>query len=425
MLLPQSPLIHFQWDQPGAALRATEVKPKLDRYIIKRYRKENGTEIPKQWLIEQPSKDKTAEKKPALKYRMRITAQNQNAPIILGTIKVPITRRDGSVGYKRQATPYDIYYGNTGDENDKKGIMREHRLEIQCFVSGLFETIKNYIREFFIVTNFGTMQSKGFGSFVIDDTDTKPRSICKVLMKEYGADTCYWFEASKGAVFKQIKTVYSLMKSGINLSVTDKSDKTKRNQIAYCRSLLFDYFHSENKNAKGDDYFIGNEKAWMKRKGIAPITGKHKYHPNESNAPERYVRALLGIGETLQFIPENFSTRDKDKIVVKYGHTEKDKEKKIDRLPSPILFKVINNKVYFLATKINPIIFDKEFRFSSSRNKDTIRTPKKNEVRDNFLEDFLDYVYYVLQDCNEKEQFREIRETNFKKESSEVKKHGK
>ena len=37
MLLPQSPLIHFQWDQPGAALRATEVKPKLDRYIIKRY----------------------------------------------------------------------------------------------------------------------------------------------------------------------------------------------------------------------------------------------------------------------------------------------------------------------------------------------------------------------------------------------------
>ena len=159
-LIPQSPLIHFQWDQSGAALRATEVKPKLDRYIIKRYRKENGTEIPKQWLIEQPSKDKTADKKPALKYRMRITAQNQNAPIILGTIKVPITLRDGSVGSKRQATPYDIYYGNTGDENDKKGIMREHRLEIQCFVSGLFETIKNYIHEFFIVTNFGTMQSK-------------------------------------------------------------------------------------------------------------------------------------------------------------------------------------------------------------------------------------------------------------------------
>ena len=35
-LKQHTPLIHFQQDQEGATLRATEVKPKLDRFIIER-----------------------------------------------------------------------------------------------------------------------------------------------------------------------------------------------------------------------------------------------------------------------------------------------------------------------------------------------------------------------------------------------------
>lgn len=33
-LKQHTPLIHFQWQQEGATLRASEVKPKLDRFII-------------------------------------------------------------------------------------------------------------------------------------------------------------------------------------------------------------------------------------------------------------------------------------------------------------------------------------------------------------------------------------------------------
>ena len=33
-LKQQTPMIHFQSKEPGACLRATEVKPKLDRFII-------------------------------------------------------------------------------------------------------------------------------------------------------------------------------------------------------------------------------------------------------------------------------------------------------------------------------------------------------------------------------------------------------
>jgi len=32
----KSPIIHFQHDQAGATLRATEVKPKLDRFILEK-----------------------------------------------------------------------------------------------------------------------------------------------------------------------------------------------------------------------------------------------------------------------------------------------------------------------------------------------------------------------------------------------------
>ena len=49
-LLPQSPLIHFQSEQPGAALRATEVKPKLDKYALKyklRFSVEGESELKK------------------------------------------------------------------------------------------------------------------------------------------------------------------------------------------------------------------------------------------------------------------------------------------------------------------------------------------------------------------------------------------
>ena len=35
-LKQHTPIIHFQHDQEGATLRATEVKPKLDRFIIEK-----------------------------------------------------------------------------------------------------------------------------------------------------------------------------------------------------------------------------------------------------------------------------------------------------------------------------------------------------------------------------------------------------
>lgn len=41
-LKQHTPLIHFQWEQEGATLRASEVKPKLDRFVLEKLGKEAG-----------------------------------------------------------------------------------------------------------------------------------------------------------------------------------------------------------------------------------------------------------------------------------------------------------------------------------------------------------------------------------------------
>ena len=71
-LKQHTPIIHFQHDQHGATLRATEVKPKLDRFLIEKLQltqKVNGKEVPKpefkKWFINE------GKEHPALDYKMR------------------------------------------------------------------------------------------------------------------------------------------------------------------------------------------------------------------------------------------------------------------------------------------------------------------------------------------------------------------
>ena len=49
-LKEHTPIIHFQHDQDGATLRATEVKPKLDRFIIK-HKYNDDFDLCKEYLV--------------------------------------------------------------------------------------------------------------------------------------------------------------------------------------------------------------------------------------------------------------------------------------------------------------------------------------------------------------------------------------
>ncbi len=383
-LLAQSPLIHFQWNLLGAALRATEVKPKLDRYIIKRYIKQYGKPVPGKWRNKQSPT--------ALNYKLRIVADGVPETTLLGNISKNKAKTLEEKDYAFEGCPYDIFYGNTGDVSEKRGVTVDMKLTVDCFITELREYIDSVIGDFFIVTNFGTMQGKGFGSYIVDGKKKDPNHICQTLIAEYQANACYRFKASKSP-FKQIKCLYSLMKTGVNQNYTKPP--------AYRRSILFDYMHEQG---------FGNEKAWLKQKHIAPALGKNV---DQNDEKSRYVRALFGIGEEIEF--KNSLKDANDKVSVKI----KDSEEKIERLNSPVFFKVINNIVYYIGMPINEEIYGKTFIFSSNMGRGEISVPRKEDLPEDFINDFMHYAFTKLNIYSA--EFKDIKGLRIE----EVKRNGK
>lgn len=337
-LLCQTPMIHFQPDQEGATLRATEVKPKLDRYLIRKL----GRETVEPWLI--PGQ------KGALNYKLRFRAEKT---------------QQVELGFK---TPYDIYYGNMGDGPKKKGICGAVEMTVICMIPGLMAAIDEHIGDFFIAHNFGTMQDKGFGSFLVKDRPAGEAHIAKVLKDAYGARACYSFPGDKQP-FKRIKALYSVMKSGVNFR-------------GYQRSLLFLYMHER--------YQMGNEKAWLKEKGLAPAVGR-KPQGGPSDHDPYYVRALLGVGDRLEF-KESAEKGDRRKREVKVSDLGGD----IDRFPSPIFFKVAAGEVYYVAQRLNKKIYGALFEFSSNTGKGKLSVPTEEQLGEAFIDEFLEYCFQKI-----------------------------
>ena len=264
-LKQQTPIIHFQYAQSGATLRATEVKPKLDAFILKKVGEKTAQS--EGWFIGDTE---------ALNYKMRFHSPGEE--------RVDLSTK-----------AYDIYYGNMGEDTIfVEGIFAKNKtvtMEIICFYEKLRDMIDSVLENFFNVTNFGRMQNKGFGSFILepkanDRINVRKLRIQKQLCEQYGAAHCYSFPA-EGQCFKRIKTVYSIIKSGLNFG-------------GYRRSLLFYYMH---------DMSIGNEKAWLKQRGIAPSVFKTEdnrkkyklYRESKNTHDPLYVRALLGVGDHVEY----------------------------------------------------------------------------------------------------------------------------
>ena len=336
-LSAQTPLIHFQYEQPGATLRATEVKPKLDKFL-KEKAKKDGADLSGCFVGDTD----------ALDYKMRIVSDGKARIVSLG-----FKDENG------QKTEYDIYYGNMGNNSQKKkGVSGNAKITIACLKSGLLEFIDKYIGEFFAVTNFGTMSNKGFGSFIVSEKKLSEAQVSVALKERYGASRCYCIN-SQGTHFKQIKVIYSILKSGVNFH-------------GYQRSLLFLFMHNE--------YDYGNEKAWLKQQRIAPALGRNA---DQHDKVSYFVRALLGVGERIEFL--NDLNNRRDKVVV----TISDSNKQIERLPSPIIFKVIGNSIYMVANRIDENIYGKTFTFESKMGKGTLKVPTKAELGEDFIDKFL------------------------------------
>ena len=434
-------LLHFQ-AKPSSGenvcLRASEVKPKLDRFILKKLGEiKTVKEKYSSWIQAEHLNGEDV----AFKYRMTIVRCSERMNIYETDHRSSFEKRNG-VPEPEFVLP-NIYYGNMGDGPERYGVFFIDGLKIQitCFIPDLKNFIDKYIAEFFAVTNFGTMQNKGFGSFTIEGTDDN--TVIEALKNNYDSKKCFKIAVNQSGydndtqkeLFDTVKQVYSVMKSGQNIMKKEKG-KLVTNCDKYIRSFIYEYMHNEYK-VNGERVNIGNEKAYLKKKGIAPIRTTHE-PKNEhecdkqsdiDNNDFRFVRSLLGIAENIEWNePEDEQASDKlrkEKISISDITYSDEKDKNIARCPSPIFLKIIGSNIYFTANNPNEKTFERKFEFtnngytkgnakkSTRYNKSgTLSTLDKNEGKSFDIADFLtrykDYYNKNIKKLKIKFQIKEV-----------------
>lgn len=376
ILHAQSPMIHFQYDQTGATLRASEVKPKLDRYLLSQISEQDES-----WFI--------GESKTALNYKLRIEA----------LIHEKVCFKDRT---RRGDWKFPLYYGDIG-QNEEFGtfVFSDVYLTISCYQKDLQQAITNHLENFFICHNFGTMQGKGFGSFVINK-QVSETSVVRALKSVGAVGEIYKFDCvskleniteakSYQLIFEQIQTFYKLTKSGINQkkSVKDKeSGKKILLDKGYARSALFLYMHKKHS--------FGNEKAMIKANDLVDYKARsnrnssHEHQNYSDDHPHHYVRALLGMSSTMFKLPSRWNNPS-DYVKIQ--------SKQIKRFSSPLRFKVVNRIIYIYVVRDEGIL-GKSFKFISknyNHKSERITTPNSFDISD-----FLAFATWYYNTCLEK-----------------------
>jgi hypothetical protein len=351
-------MIHFQHDEPGACLRASEVKPKLDRFVAK-YLETRKIEVPKSWRIS-PEHD-------ALKYQMQFRADSNSKKVI------DLNRAN-----------FRYYFGNIGSEiAKKKGVLYSTPIcmRISCVCTEtvspvdepltLLELLSRLLGSFFKSHGFGTRNSKGFGAFSVIDETASNISLRPFFSVYYGIK--YPDECDVN-VLKDIWVIGNMMKSGFNFTFGDPND--------YYKGRIFRYF-----TIRG----IGSDKAFIKQKVLKRGSDSNR-DSEEYSGYERFVfsRAMLGLPGTFEFrYNENTTTRS-GKVEVSHPN--------IMRFKSPVLFRPYKNYLYFLPTEIPDAMFDAEFKL----NDKPINTPTREEF------DLIGYLDWFMLQFNTREDIHQF-----------------
>ena len=372
-LVQHTPLIHFQHSEPHACLRATEVKPKLDRFLIEQLEKDDrfGDGRWKKWFVGDGSQQ-------SFDYMMRITPNSEQVERTQ-SIERAIARAEHRPPNASLHEIHKNYFGNMASGNNIQDTIRETfkeslfykdglTLTIRCFIPELLTFIDEHIRGFFMMHNFGTRQRKGFGSFTVD-ISTKPNEPKGFdLVGKYCPNAYYCKldnDVNADALLDAVWVISAFLRSGFN-----------RGEGNYVRGFVFRYFQRE-KNP------LANDKAFVKQKVLHNVyneatRGEH-LHPYGNNVRYRYVRGLLGTNENSRFCrAPNAHTPVYDI----YTHSAEG----IERFPSPLLFKPIGKFVFILPQKMPDEIFGSDFYILEKNQEEKYDSKATSEQKLNYLQ---------------------------------------
>lgn len=378
-LVQHTPLIHFQHSEPHACLRATEVKPKLDRFLIEQLEKDDrfGDGRWKKWFVGDGSQQ-------SFDYMMRITPNSEQVErthSIENGIERAIARAEHRPPNASLHEIHKNYFGNMASGNNiqdtvqaiqetfKESLLYKDglTLTIRCFIPELLTLIDEHIRGFFMMHNFGTRQRKGFGSFTVD-ISTKPNEPKGFdLVGKYCPNAYYCKldnDVNADALLDAVWVISAFLRSGFN-----------RGEGNYVRGFVFRYFQRE-KNP------LANDKAFVKQQVLHNVyneatRGEH-LHPYGNNVRYRYVRGLLGTNENSRFCRDPNAHTPVYDI---YTHSAEG----IERFPSPLLFKPIGKFVFILPQKMPDKIFGSEFYILKKKQEEEYDSKATSDQKLNYL----------------------------------------
>lgn len=363
-LKQHSPLIHFQHDQDEATLRASEVKAKLDKFIIK-INTESG--IPENWKAKWKSGNNGIK---SLAYKISIKSND-------------IPKKDSVTIIPPNKDTWILH-------------LAPINLIIFSFEGTLLTEIRKQISHFFLSTSFGKRQNKGFGCFYPISVEEKGRSEIitefqgwsqlEVFLKK-GNFPIYLFDKTiqpgNSNFYEVVSEKWRILKSGFNYGGI------------YEKSAVFKYLCSQ---------ILRWDKRWIKKEIKKLIDGKilpydlqSKSKKGKANEPNdcsqqswiddvklkyeyRFGRAMLGLAENYEFLTE--SNNHKYKIIVE--------SKEVERFKAPVFFKVFNNNLFAILGEVPNEIFDKPlgFRVQTKKKEYNSKSKKDEWIPDSNIPEF-------------------------------------
>ncbi|MCD4793398.1 MAG: hypothetical protein K8R54_09210 [Bacteroidales bacterium] len=440
-LKQHTPIIHFQHDQHGATLRATELKPKLDKFILTKLGKETldekkqdekpftekeyldkGKEIAKSkvWIIDGQDG--------AMNYKVKITSgKKQNLKM-----HIPDEPKKG-----KWSSSYPTFFANMGKDTKEElvnfSMFDNVVITITCFIRDLKDKIEDDFAEFIAVTNFGTRQSKGFGSFYLD---AKDKNYKKINRDWFNYKTSVSINKNDNEqiteLFGKIELFYRALRTGINEKrpikennkiQNDENNIIKMRNVFYMKPLIFLYFNNkqiqwEKKTIK-ENYF--NNDLLNRNKGnyYGLKTQKNEFVNSDvltySSEKKKIIKDLLGLSteESWRSYNNAVITKTETKLdnsgkpIFKNEEVVDKEESKriIDRFQSPITFVPIeNNNGYDIYLIFNEQIEIKGTWFNINNTKYYGNTPFPLQVADDFsLKDF--FLFFTSKDFKIEEYY--------------------
>lgn len=243
-LKQHTPMLHFQASQQGATLRASDVKPRFDRWLIDQKLKWDFEKC-KKYLIGYPgdpeekglSEKVKSERKRAIsllkkKFESGFRALNYKMRIVRVTDNKPTSTHWLNQNNNKMVSGCPSYFGE-----EMETVMND------CKVSFLFtessnslqDIVKPNFAEFINSHNFGTRSTKGYGSFTVEQSDSFPE-LSISFDKDYK-----WQD-----IEKKIELFYKTIRSGINFTkkVKDSKGYYKREGY-YFKSMLYQYVNDK------------------------------------------------------------------------------------------------------------------------------------------------------------------------------------